>query len=56
VKRFKFVLISVPGLDGLKEILEAKVVNFATKQSNNYVVKTPRILFIYLSLHFKEIL
>jgi len=47
VKRFKFVLISVPGLDGLKEILEAKVVNFAAKQSNNYVVKTPRILFIF---------
>jgi len=54
VKRFKFVLISVPGLDGLKEILEAKIVNFAAKQSNNYVVKTPRILFINLSLHFKE--
>jgi len=53
VKRFKFVLICVPGLDGVKEILEAK--SSLAKQSNNYVVKTPRILFIYLTF-LKKIL
>jgi len=47
VKRFKFVLIGVPGLDGVKEILEAKP--SLAKQSNNYVVKNPPD-FIYLSL------